>query len=105
MGVSKNEEISISCDVVTDPIVKTFNWKFENSQEMIELNSNQYTNNGTNSILHYMPVSDQDYGTLSCWASNEIGTQKDPCMFQVILAGIKDIFTHRFIKEEFKVNY
>lgn len=29
----------------------------------------------------------QDYGTLSCWASNEVGTQQHPCLFQVVLAG------------------
>lgn len=36
------------------------------------------------SILHmYL----QDYGTLSCWAANEVGTQQHPCLFQVVLAG------------------
>jgi hypothetical protein len=29
----------------------------------------------------------QDYGSLSCWAKNEIGTQTQPCIFQLILAG------------------
>lgn len=29
----------------------------------------------------------QDYGTLSCWAANEVGTQQHPCLFQVVLAG------------------
>lgn len=29
----------------------------------------------------------QDFGTLSCWAINEIGEQSVSCLFQVILAG------------------
>lgn len=29
----------------------------------------------------------QDYGSLSCWAKNEIGVQSQPCIFQLILAG------------------
>lgn len=29
----------------------------------------------------------QDFGTLSCWAINEIGEQSVSCLFQVVLAG------------------
>lgn len=36
-------------------------------------------------LLLYMYL--QDYGTLSCWAANEVGTQQHPCLFQVVLAG------------------
>jgi hypothetical protein len=39
------------------------------------------------SILRYTPVSELDYGTLSCWAQNTIGTQTSPCVFQVVAAG------------------
>lgn len=34
----------------------------------------------------------QDYGTLSCWAANEVGTQQHPCLFQVVLAGKSPVY-------------
>lgn len=34
--------------------------------------------------------SSRDYGTLSCWATNEVGTQADPCRFTVVEAGKHD---------------
>ena len=39
------------------------------------------------SVASYTPKSEIDYGTLSCWASNEVGDQKRPCIFHVIPAG------------------
>lgn len=35
----------------------------------------------------YTPVADLDYGTLSCSASNEVGAQLAPCVFQMVAAG------------------
>jgi len=42
------------------------------------------------SVASYTPKSEIDYGTLSCWASNEVGDQKRPCIFHVIPAGPPD---------------
>uniref|UniRef100_A0A182U5Y3 Ig-like domain-containing protein n=1 Tax=Anopheles melas TaxID=34690 RepID=A0A182U5Y3_9DIPT len=28
-----------------------------------------------------------DFGTLTCWAVNEVGPQSQPCTFQLVLAG------------------
>jgi len=39
------------------------------------------------SRLNYTPSTDLDYGTISCWAKNSIGTQKSPCVFQIVAAG------------------
>lgn len=38
-------------------------------------------------FFRYTPVADLDYGTLSCSASNEIGAQLAPCVFQMVAAG------------------
>ncbi|KAJ8873850.1 hypothetical protein PR048_024686 [Dryococelus australis] len=58
-------------------------------RETIDVAPDRYaaTSNGTTSVLRYTPVSDLDYGTLSCWADNSIGTQAAPCVFQVVAAG------------------
>ena len=41
----------------------------------------------TVSKLTYTPHNDKDYGTLMCTASNEVGTQREPCVYHIILAG------------------
>ena len=43
--------------------------------------------NGTRSKLTYTPRNNKDYGTLMCEAKNEVGKQKHPCIFHIILAG------------------
>lgn len=43
------------------------------------------------SDLRYSPVSDLDYGTLLCWATNDVGTQRTPCTFTVFPAGKPDV--------------
>ncbi|XP_042859977.1 nephrin-like [Penaeus japonicus] len=50
---------------------------------------------GGEDIVHHLsdlippslPRSARDYGTLSCWAHNTVGTQADPCRFTVVEAG------------------
>lgn len=37
--------------------------------------------------LTYMDVHKKDYGTLLCWGNNDIGTQSDPCIFNINPAG------------------
>jgi hypothetical protein len=35
-----------------------------------------------------------DYGTLMCKSTNQVGTQKEPCIFHIIMAGREDFFLH-----------
>ncbi|KAL5282152.1 hypothetical protein ACFFRR_005408 [Megaselia abdita] len=88
IGASKDETVEISCEIQADPPPKSFRWKFNNSGETLEVGSERFSVNGSRSLLKYTPVNDQDYGTLSCWASNDVGVQKQPCLFQVVLASI-----------------
>lgn len=88
IGASKGELILLSCDIHTDPEAQKFRWEFENSQEKIDINSNRFAFNGTTSFLQYTPIIEQDFGSLSCWATNDVGEQLEPCKFQIILAGI-----------------
>lgn len=37
--------------------------------------------------MYYTPISDLDYGTIQCYARNSVGTQKVPCIYQVVAAG------------------
>ena len=54
--------------------------------------------------LVYTPKSERDYGTLACYGKNTIGKQSEPCLFQVVPAGLcfnkfppNLIFTYRTI--------
>ncbi|XP_058819211.1 hemicentin-2-like [Topomyia yanbarensis] len=88
IGASKNENVEILCEIYADPPARSFHWRFNNSAEILKVDSHRYSNYGNFSVLHYTPVTEQDYGTLSCWASNEIGTQIEPCLFQITRADL-----------------
>ena len=45
--------------------------------------------NGTRSVLTYTPVNQRGYGTILCFANNEIGRQKEACVFHVVPASKK----------------
>ncbi|XP_026480006.1 hemicentin-1-like [Ctenocephalides felis] len=88
VGAGRGEEVLVLCSVQADPGAKAFRWQFNNSGETLPVDSGRFSTNGTTSTLRYTPVSDQDYGSLSCWAINEVGVQIVPCMFQIVFAGI-----------------
>lgn len=70
-----------------NPAIVSFHWTFNNSGDLTEVPVSRFTNELYASRLNYTPVSDMDYGTLSCWGRNEVGQQRTPCVFQVVAAG------------------
>ncbi|CAH2104104.1 unnamed protein product [Euphydryas editha] len=87
VGAARGESVVIVCEVDADPPAAVFKWKFNNSGETLDVAADRYTSNGSASSLKYTPVADLDYGTLSCAASNEVGSQLTPCVFQMVAAG------------------
>ncbi|CAB0002390.1 unnamed protein product [Nesidiocoris tenuis] len=87
VGASRAESLDIPCQVDADPPARSFRWKFNNSGETLDVGLERFSSNGTYSVLRYTPVADLDYGTLSCWAENNIAMQSVPCLFQVVAAG------------------
>lgn len=92
VGAFRSENLNVVCEVHADPPPRSFKWKFNSSGETYELSKERHYKNGSKSILHYTPVMDQDYGTLTCIGSNDVGEQAIPCVFQVILAGKRFFF-------------
>lgn len=86
-GALKHETVSLVCEVEASPTNVTFHWTFNSSGDLSDVPSTNFTNEGTTSRLNYTPVTDTDYGVLSCWASNSVGSSKQPCLYQVIAAG------------------
>lgn len=86
-GALKQETVTLRCEVDANPAMVTFHWTFNNSGDLTEVQPSRFTTEHLSSRLNYTPVSDLDYGTLQCWAQNDIGRQKEPCVFQVVIAG------------------
>jgi hypothetical protein len=86
-GVAKQEKASISCEVEANPPDVQFRWTFNNSAESVDVASANIARAGTSSVVSYTPMTELDYGTLLCWASNRIGHQRVPCAFHIIAAG------------------
>lgn len=86
-GVSEGETAHISCRVDAYPEADYFNWSFNTTSGGHDLNREDYTNQGSASLLSYTPHSQMDYGTVLCMAGNLVGKQLVPCVYHVIPAG------------------
>ena len=53
---------------------------------MISLQPGQISVTSEGSSLRYSPRTELDYGTLLCWATNNIG-RGDPCVFTILPIG------------------
>ncbi|XP_024892513.1 hemicentin-2-like isoform X1 [Temnothorax curvispinosus] len=101
VGALKQETVSLVCSVESHPAPLTFHWTFNNSGELVEVPHSRYSHvsapGAPDSLkeyqqfhgyrLNYTPATEMDYGTVACWASNQVGKQRTPCLFQVIAAG------------------
>lgn len=96
VGALKHETISLVCGIQSKPAPTNFHWTFNNSGELVDVPSTRYsqvetvrslTNQWHGSRLNYTPSTEMDYGTVACWARNRVGRQKNPCLFQIIVAG------------------
>ncbi|XP_011639575.1 nephrin, partial [Pogonomyrmex barbatus] len=88
-GVARHEDARVKCRVEAYPPPESFRWTFNNTEEMVDVPHARYKNETrhSESVLTYRPVSEMDYGTVLCWASNTAGQQKNACIFHIIPAG------------------
>ncbi|KAJ8930640.1 hypothetical protein NQ314_016555, partial [Rhamnusium bicolor] len=86
-GVAKQERAQITCQVDANPPDIQFRWTFNNSADSVDVAQSHIARSGTSSVVSYTPMTELDYGTLLCYASNKIGAQRVPCVFHIIAAG------------------
>ncbi|KAK9743646.1 hypothetical protein QE152_g8454 [Popillia japonica] len=86
-GVAKQEMAKITCQVEANPPDVQFRWTFNNSADSVDVAAAHIAKSGTSSQVSYTPMTELDYGTLLCYASNRIGHQRIPCVFHIIAAG------------------
>lgn len=78
--------LHVACEVQAQPSTVSFRWRFNNSaHQSVRLDT--YSWEGTRSVARYVARSQQDYGTLLCWARNQVGDQRQPCVFVIVPAG------------------
>ncbi|KAG7162552.1 Synaptogenesis protein syg-2-like 2, partial [Homarus americanus] len=89
--ITEGKDVYFECEVDANPPTWDVIWR----RNMVRRSSaGNYTCTAANALGSTIsnPVnldvrSPRDYGTLSCWATNAVGTQADPCRFTVIEAG------------------
>ncbi|XP_045111942.1 nephrin-like isoform X2 [Portunus trituberculatus] len=90
VGAALGQVTNVTCRVEADPANVTFMWSFSNAARHSRsrpIDRDMYTTSGLTSVLQYRPSTVRDYGTLSCYANNSVGTQKEPCTFTLVTAG------------------
>ncbi|XP_022829221.1 nephrin-like isoform X1 [Spodoptera litura] len=88
IGAALQEPTTVTCEVDAFPPPDTFEWTLNNSAGSIKVDPDRFTVEGKEgkSLLTYTPVSDVDYGTLSCRATNLAGQQVTPCVYTLLPA-------------------
>ncbi len=56
----------------------------------MQISGKHFPFNATTPDLRYTPDDDDDFGLISCRATNEMGTMEEPCVFTIIPAGRKE---------------
>lgn len=87
IGVGKGETAKVACEIESNPPPNDYIWKFNNTGESIDIPSSRYTAEGSHSVVSYTPNSEHEFGTLLCWAKNQLGTMHHPCAYHIIPAG------------------
>ncbi|XP_063887352.1 hemicentin-2-like [Scylla paramamosain] len=87
-AVGRYEDAEVTCSVDANPPQDSFQWTFNNTADTIDVPQGRFSSSSTHSG-HHLHAHDflGLYGTLLCWAANEIGSQKEPCVFHIVPAG------------------
>ncbi|XP_026671052.1 hemicentin-2 isoform X2 [Ceratina calcarata] len=84
--VGRREAVSLRCEVDAMPSdAVRFSWTYNGTLgDVLPMPNSRARNNGLVSVLEYIPTVDTDFGTLACWASNSVGRQRIPCIFDIV---------------------
>lgn len=86
-AVGRYEDAEVSCTVDANPEQHSFRWTFNNTADTIDVPGSHFSTSSGHSVITYTPMTELDYGTLLCWSTNEIGNQREPCVFHIVPAG------------------
>ncbi|XP_064471633.1 neural cell adhesion molecule 1-A-like [Ornithodoros turicata] len=88
------EEVSLACEVDADPSTNlSFRWSMKESHwGEVAIREATFARNfdnlarthGSRSVLTFVPLPEELHSTFQCWARNEVGIQKKPCLFRLL---------------------
>ncbi|XP_013147686.1 PREDICTED: nephrin-like [Papilio polytes] len=93
--IKEGEDVYFECNVKANPKATklswykgptAFVWTLTTSAGHTELQPSLYTMYNFSSVLRYTPLSNMDYGTISCFAVNAAGRQDTPCLYKIVPA-------------------
>ncbi|CAL4122353.1 unnamed protein product, partial [Meganyctiphanes norvegica] len=79
----QKEAFNITCNVEAHPAPTLFKWALNTSLGINYIAETRFLNGHSQSTILYTTHSPEDFGSLLCWAENEVGQQIDPCRFTV----------------------
>ncbi|XP_042221447.1 nephrin-like [Homarus americanus] len=89
-GSARGQQVNVSCHVDAHPEAHTFRWAFNTSTEVVHIPKNRTHFHRNRSVMTYTPKTHHDFGTLLCWASNDVGSQPQPCVYLVVPAAVPE---------------
>ncbi|GFQ67902.1 uncharacterized protein TNCT_726571 [Trichonephila clavata] len=88
-GISVTETVNATCEVEADPLEVSYRWSLDSPLGTLVLSN--WSSAPQRGSLSYSPLTGSGYGTLLCWGRNSLGTQKEPCLIHIVLAGKANI--------------
>lgn len=87
VAVSREQTVTLRCQVEADPKIVNFRWTLSTGRETALVTRDGASDTGLSSILEYTPRRETEFGQLQCWAMNDIGKQREPCLFNIVKEG------------------
>ncbi|KAL1422702.1 hypothetical protein MTO96_003785 [Rhipicephalus appendiculatus] len=79
-------ELRVACEVRANPSDELhFEWLANTTKRAGRINS--LAVNGTRALARAVASRELEYGLLLCWASNNVGKQREPCVFRIVPPG------------------
>ncbi|XP_012276014.1 neural cell adhesion molecule 2 [Orussus abietinus] len=88
ISVVRHQSVILRCEVDAVPSDSVrFSWTFNGTLgDVLPMQNSRSQGRGLTSTLEYTPGAEADFGTVACWASNNVGRQSAPCIFNVLPA-------------------
>ncbi|XP_030038013.2 LOW QUALITY PROTEIN: neural cell adhesion molecule 2 [Manduca sexta] len=93
---------SVSAPSTRDAGPLRFYWTYNGTKDVLPIPASNVTVMGSSSmVIHGLQEdADDDLGWLACWASNDIGNQREPCLFRIMPAALPEAPSNCEIENE-----
>ncbi|XP_063387261.1 nephrin-like isoform X1 [Cydia fagiglandana] len=83
---------SVTAPSIHDAGPLRFYWTYNGTKDVLPIPPSNVTVMGASStVVHGLPAdTGEDLGWLACWASNDVGNQREPCLFRIMPAALPE---------------